>query len=127
MDYKIITNNNKVFNFFKETDNVIFLENHNIKEVLNFIEKKCLEGHRLLSDPILYNLENQNNPFKSILITNKQLEDNSHSIKIILGVLDIIKKVNFTPKEQQSDVSLEEFRFVDLNLIRDSISKINLL
>ncbi|MGL5933334.1 MAG: GrdX family protein [Cetobacterium sp.] len=127
MDYKIITNNNKVFNFFKETDNVIYLENHNINEVLSYIEKKCLEGHRLLSDPILYNLENQDNPFKSILITNKQIEDNSHSIKIILGVLDIIKKVSFTPKDQQSNISLEEFRFVDLNLIRDSISKINLL
>ena len=127
MNYKIITNNNKVFNFFKETDNVIYLENQNITELLNYIEKKCLEGHRLLSDPILYNLENQDNPFKSILITDKQIEDNSHSIKIILGVLDIIKKVNFTPKENQSEISLEEFRFVDLNLIRDSISKINIL
>lgn len=127
MDYKIVTNNNKVFNFFKETDNVVYLEEYNIEKVLGFIEQKCLEGHRLLSDPILYNLENLDNPFKSILITDKQLEDNTHSIKIIVGVLDIIKKVNFTPKEVQDDVSLEEFRFVDLNLIRDSITKINLL
>ncbi|MGL4998776.1 MAG: GrdX family protein [Cetobacterium sp.] len=127
MDYNIITNNNKVFNFFKETDCVIFLDDNNINEVLTFVESKCLEGHRLLSDPILYNLENQSNPFKSILITNKQIEDNSHSIKIMLGVLDIVKKVTFIPKEEQSNVSLEEFRFIDLNLIRDSISKINLL
>lgn len=127
MDYKIITNNNKVFNFFKETDNVIYLKDYSIEKLLNYIEEKCLEGHRLLSDPILYNLENQNNPFKSILITEKQIDDNSHSIKIILGVLDIIKKVNFTPKSSLSDLNLEEFRFVDLNLIQDSISKINLL
>ncbi|MDX8335795.1 MULTISPECIES: GrdX family protein [Cetobacterium] len=127
MDYKIVTNNNKVYNFFKETDNVIYLQNQNIEGVLKFIEEKCLEGHRLLSDPILYNLENQDNPFKSILITDNQIDDNSHSIKIILGVLDIIKKVNFTPKENHNERYLEEFRFVDLNLIRDSISKINLL
>lgn len=127
MDYKIVTNNNKVFNFFKETDNVVYLEGYNIEKVLNFIEQKCLEGHRLLSDPILYNLENLDNPFKSILITDKQIEDNTHSIKIIVGVLDIIKKVNFTPKETQDEISLEEFRFVDLNLIRDSITKISLL
>ena len=81
----------------------------------------------MLSDPILYNLENLDNPFKSILITDKQIEDNTHSIKIIVGVLDIIKKVNFTPKEAQDEISLEEFRFVDLNLIRDSITKISLL
>lgn len=127
MDYKIITNNNKVFNFFKETDSVVYLEGYSIEKVLHFIEQKCLEGHRLLSDPILYNLENLDNPFKSILITDKQLEDNIHSIKIIVGVLDIIKKVNFTPREMQDEISLEEFRFVDLNLIRDSIAKINLL
>lgn len=127
MDYKIITNNNKVFNFFKETDEVIFLEDYKIEDILKFIESKCLEGHRLLSDPILYNLENLDNPFKSILITNNQLEDNSHSIKIILGVLDLITKVNFTPKESLDEISLEEFRFVDLNLIRDSIDKINFM
>lgn len=127
MDYKIITNNNKVFNFFKETDEVIFLEDYKIEDVLKFVESKCLEGHRLLSDPILYNLENLDNPFKSILITNNQLEDNSHSIKIILGVLDLITKVNFTPKESLDEISLEEFRFVDLNLIRDSIDKINFM
>ncbi|WP_297598561.1 GrdX family protein [uncultured Cetobacterium sp.] len=127
MDYKIITNNNKVFNFFKETDEVVFLKDYSIEDVLNFIESKCLEGHRLLSDPILYNLENQDNPFKSILITNNQLEDNSHSIKIILGVLDLITKVNFTPKELSNETSLEEFRFIDLNLIRDSIDKINFM
>ncbi|MBC2851475.1 GrdX family protein [Cetobacterium sp. 8H] len=127
MDYKIITNNNKVFNFFKETDEVIFLEDYKIEDILKFIESKCLEGHRLLSDPILYNLENLDNPFKSILITNNQLEDNSHSIKIILGVLDLITKVSFTPKESLDEISLEEFRFVDLNLIRDSIDKINFM
>ncbi|MEG0068518.1 GrdX family protein [Cetobacterium sp.] len=127
MDYKIITNNNKVFNFFKETDEVIFLEDYKIEDVLKFVESKCLEGHRLLSDPILYNLENLDNPFKSILITNNQLEDNSHSIKIILGVLDLITKVHFTPKESLDEISLEEFRFVDLNLIRDSIDKINFM
>lgn len=39
MDYKIITNNNKVFNFFKETDNVIYLENHNINGATRFVMK----------------------------------------------------------------------------------------
>ena len=29
MNYKIVTNNNKVFNFFKETDNVVYLEGYN--------------------------------------------------------------------------------------------------
>lgn len=126
MEYKIITNNKKVFNFFKETDNIIYLDNSDIKGVLNCVEQKCIEGYRLLSDPILYNLENQNNPFKSVLITLNCVEDNSYSIKLIGDVLNILKQIEFKSKKNLDEITLEEFRFVDLNLLQDSISKINL-
>nr|WP_307775110.1 GrdX family protein [uncultured Cetobacterium sp.] len=124
MKYSIITNNNKVFNFYKETDSVVFLQDSSINEILEFVNEKCFEGHQLLSDPILYNLENQSNPFKSILIGKDILKDNSHSIKMTTGVLDLIEKVKFSPKEDLTEIELEEFRFVDLNLIRNSIEKL---
>lgn len=124
MEYTIITNNNKVFNFYQETDQVIFLEFSSFKEILHFIKNRCDEGYRLLSDPILYNLENKDNPFKTILISRSILSDNSHSINLINGVLDIAKNIEFTPINKLNEVELEEFRFIDLNLIRDSIDKI---
>lgn len=124
MEYTIITNNNKVFNFYQETDQVIFLEFSSFKEILYFIKNRCDEGYRLLSDPILYNLENKDNPFKTILISRSILSDNSHSINLINGVLDIAKNIEFTPVNKLNEVELEEFRFIDLNLIRDSIDKI---
>lgn len=124
MEYTIITNNNKVFNFYQETDQVIFLEHSSFKELLLFIKDRCLEGYRLLSDPILYNIENKENPFKTILISRNTLSDNSHSINLINGVLDIANDIEFSLARDLNEVQLEEFRFIDLNLIRDSISKI---
>lgn len=124
MEYTIITNNSKVFNFYQETDQVIFLEHSSFNDLLFFIKDRCIEGYRLLSDPILYNLENKDNPFKTILISKNTLVDNSHSIKLIEGVLNIANDINFTSSKDLNEVQLEEFRFIDLNLIRDSIEKI---
>lgn len=124
MSYTIITNNSKVFNFYKETDDILFLDNKNLEEILNFVYKKTLEGFKVLSDPILYNVENPNNPFKSILISKTKNEDNHHSINLMTGVLEILKKIPTSTQKTLNEIQIEEFRFVDLNLIRDSIEKI---
>ncbi|MBC2856652.1 GrdX family protein [Cetobacterium sp. 2A] len=125
MNYIIVTNNNKVFNFYKETDEVIFLENIIFQEVLRSVEKNIKDGHKLLSDPILYNLENSSNPFKSILISKNRYLDNNTSLELIEGAVHISQKLSPKDKELLSHDSLEEYRFVDLNLIIDSIKQLN--
>lgn len=125
MNYIIVTNNNKVFNFYKETDEVIFLENIIFQEVLRSVEKNIKDGHKLLSDPILYNLENSSNPFKSILISKNRYLDNNTSLELIEGAVHISQKLTPKDKELLSHDSLEEYRFVDLNLIIDSIKQLN--
>lgn len=126
MNYIIVTNNNKVFNFYKETDEVIFLENIIFQEVLKSVEKNIKDGHKLLSDPILYNLENSSNPFKSILISKNRYLDNNTSLELIEGAVHISQKLNSKDKTKEllSHDSLEEYRFVDLNLIIDSIKQL---
>ncbi|MEF9932479.1 MAG: GrdX family protein [Cetobacterium sp.] len=124
MNYIIVTNNNKVFNFYKETDEVIFLENIIFQEVLRSVEKNIKDGHKLLSDPILYNLENSSNPFKSILISKNRYLDNNTSLELIEGAVHISQKLSPKDKELLSHDSLEEYRFVDLNLIIDSIKQL---
>lgn len=124
MNYVIVTNNRKVFNFFKETDEVIYLKEYTIPKILEFVNEKCKEGHKLLSDPILYNLTNTLNPFKSILISKEILKNNISSIKMMEEVLEIQKKVEFFSAERFSDEKNEEYRFIDLNLLQDSINKL---
>lgn len=124
MNYIIVTNNRKVFNFFKETDEVIYLEEYTIPKILEFVNEKCKEGHKLLSDPILYNLTNTLNPFKSILISKEILKNNISSIKMMEEVLEIQKKVEFFSKKRYTEEKNEEYRFIDLNLLQDSINKL---
>lgn len=125
MEFIIITNNPKVFNFYKETDEVIFLKEKSLLELLEEINNYIIKGHKLLSDPILYNIENSENPYKTIIISKCPAENNMSSLDIIMGVLQIAEKlpkpIPFTSRE---DI-LEEFRFVDLNLIINSIKELD--
>ena len=125
MNYMIVTNNNKVFNFYKETDDVIFLDDaQSFSDVINFVKQMVFEGHELLSDPILYNLENPNNPFKSLLLSKYIYGDNMLSKETMKKISGILKKVpTFGKKEEFSEKILEEFRFIDLNMLNDGLKQ----
>lgn len=125
MNYIIVTNNNKVFNFYKETDDVIFLDDaDSFSEVIGFVKQMVFEGHELLSDPILYNLENPNNPFKSLILSKYMEEDNKLSKETMSKISSILKKVpSFGKKEEFSEEVLEEFRFIDLNMLNNGLKE----
>lgn len=124
MSFTIVTNNKKVFNFFKETDEVVLLENENICRVLAEVYKCILKGHKLLSDPIIYNLENINNPFKSIIVSKDFTAENGISLNLIKGALNIGKKLPEISVENISEENLEEYKFIDLNLLINSIKEL---
>lgn len=125
MEFIIITNNSKVYNFYKETDKVIFLEEKNLIEILEKINNYVLKGHKILSDPILSNIENSNNPFKTILISKLPTENNMSSLDIIGGVLQIAEKLPKPLPFSSDENILEEFKFIDLNLIINSIKELD--
>lgn len=125
MEFIIVTNNPKVFNFYKETDEIIFLKEKTRLEVLEEVNDYIIKGHKLLSDPILYNIENSENPFKTIIISKKPAENNMSSIDIIIGALQIAEKLPRAIPFNSSENILEEFRFVDLNLIINSIKELD--
>lgn len=124
MSFTIVTNNKKVFNFFKETDEVVLLENEDICRVLAEVYKCILKGHKLLSDPIIYNIENSNNPFKSIIVSKDFTAENGISLNLIKGALNIGKKLPEISMENISEESLEEYKFIDLNLLINSIKEL---
>lgn len=125
MEFIIVTNNPKVFNFYKETDEIIFLKEKTRLEVLEEVNDYIIKGHKLLSDPILYNIENSENPFKTIIISKKPAENNMSSIDIIIGALQIAEKLPRAIPFNLNENILEEFRFVDLNLIINSIKELD--
>ena len=125
MEFIIITNNPKVYNFYKETDEILFLKEKSLLELLEEIHNYVIKGHKILSDPIVSHIENSSNPFKTILISRLPAENNMSSLDIIGGVLQIAEKLP-APLPLTSDENiLEEFRFIDLNLIINSIKELN--
>lgn len=74
MDFIIITNNNKVYNFYKETNDVFYFQKR-FPRSLEIVKEEIYKGHKLLSDPIMYNLENSENPYKSIAVSKDTFSD----------------------------------------------------
>lgn len=121
MEFIIVTNNNKVFNFYKETNEVFYFQKMDYVDLLNVVREKIYQGHKLLSDPIMYNLENTDNPYKSIALSTTVAKDEEQE-KLIDNVINIAKKIpNRKHFVDFDDITLEEFRFVDLNLLSDGI------
>lgn len=125
MEFIIITNNPKVYNFYKETDEIIFLKGKTLLELLEEINNYVIKGHKILSDPIVSHIENSSNPFKTILISKYPAENNMSSLDIIGGVLQIAEKLPKPLPLTADENTLEEFRFIDLNLIINSIKELN--
>ena len=125
MEFIIITNNPKVYNFYKETDEIIFLKEKTLLQLLEEINNYVIKGHKILSDPIVSHIENSSNPFKTILISKYPAENNMSSLDIIGGVLQIAEKLPAPLPLTTDENILEEFRFIDLNLIINSIKELN--
>jgi hypothetical protein len=129
MEYIIITNNNKVYNMYKEITEVLFYQKKDLIDLLEIIKEKVYEGHLLLSDPILSNIDNFENPYKSVAISKANflgeifIQDDSHK-KMIENSIKIAKKLPFRNKiADLSEEQLEAYRFVDLNLLNTFIKK----
>ncbi len=126
MEFIIVTNNNKVFNFYKETNQVYYFQKLDFLDVLNKVKEEIYKGRKLLSDPIMYNLENVENPFKSIALS-KEIFDDDEQKRLIDSVIGIAKKIPGRKDFSEfDDMTLESFRFVDLNILRDGIKDFNL-
>lgn len=129
MEYIIITNNSKVYNIYKETNEVLFYQNKHLLDLLEIIREKIYSGHVLLSDPILSNIEIFENPYKSFAISkshffNELSQQGLFQKNMIDASIQIAKKLPFENKILSSDENrLEEYKFIDLNILIEFIKK----
>ncbi len=120
MKYILVTNNRKVYNFYKETDEVIYLKEGRFMDVLDLVRDKIHKGHTLLTDPIMSNIADSKNPYKSIAISSSAHIMDEKSMKFIEGAHSVAEKLEENGRgEELSEEKLKEYRYVDLNLIRE--------
>lgn len=120
MKYILVTNNRKVYNFYKETDEVIYLKEGRFMDVLDLVRDKIHKGHTLLTDPIMSNIADSKNPYKSIAISSSAHGIDGKSMKFIEGAHTVAEKLEENGGgEEVTEEKLKEYRYVDLNLIRE--------
>jgi len=120
MKYILVTNNRKVYNFYKETDEVIYLREGRFMDVLDLVRDKIHKGHTLLTDPIMSNIADSKNPYKSIAISSSAYGEDEKSMRFIEGAHVVAEKMEENERKWDlSEEKLKEYRYVDLNLIRE--------
>ncbi|MEG0775379.1 GrdX family protein [Clostridium sp.] len=119
----IITNNHKVFEKYRDTFQILFLEEGTYIEVLNKTRDKVHEGCEILTHPMAGSLKPNQTPFKSIIVGDAKMKTHMESVILIensLGAAEKFLKYKATPK--WSEKILRDFQTVDLSLIENVIN-----
>ena len=121
----LITNNKYVSDKFNSKMEIIFLENNNYTEILNFVRDKIHEGHKLLTHPLSGSIKPNETPYKSIIISKEVGELDTDGLVIIEeSILTARKFMDNKPTPDWTERVLDDFRVIDLSLMENVIEKL---
>lgn len=118
--YMIITNNELVYQKYKDRLNILFI-NGSYRDVLVKVRDKIQEGHELLSHPLSSSLKPNETPYKSVIISENKGKLNFDSVYIIENSIMTCDKfvnnklINFTDKIK------EDFKLIDLTVLESAL------
>ena len=121
----LVTNNKLVYDKFKDTIDIEYLEDNKYLEVLDFVRNKIHKGHKLLTHPLSGSVKPNETPYKSIIIS-KQIEDlDAEGLAIIEESILTAKKFMDNKKTPNwTERVLDDFRVIDLSLMENVIEKL---
>lgn len=122
MEKVIITNNDKVYQKYKEKYEVLFLEKGSYTDVLNETRDNIHNGCKLITHPMAGSLKPNQTPYKSVIVEKSNSKTNYESVILIENSLDAANKFlkhKSTPKWNEK--ILNDFKTVDLSLIENVI------
>ena len=118
----IVTNNDKVYEKFKD-DYSIYYKECSFREILLYIRDRIHEGHLLLTHPLSSSIKPNETPYKSVLISDDIKGLDYKSLMIIESAImtyDKFKKdKNFTI--ELTDKIIDDFKLIDLSIIENAI------
>lgn len=118
----IITNNDKVFKNYKDTYEVIFLENFSYVDVLNETRNKVHIGCKILTHPMAGSLKPNQTPYKSIILEKESETIDYKSLVLIENSLEAAYKfLKFKSTPNWNERILNDFKTVDLSLIENVV------
>ena len=115
MIYKIVTNNQKVREFYKDT---LFVDGTFI-DVLIKVRNLIHEGYELISHPLAASIRMMFSPYRSIIVGGKLNHINSKHIEIIENC---INKYRNTMQNRKPDMlNCKDYALIDFDLTKSSI------
>lgn len=117
MKYRCLTNNPLVYN--KQPSIIEFVEGTPL-DLFTVIKEEILKGYRLITHPLTSSLPPNVNPYKTIFLSlefNKKTD--MESLNIIENAINYTESlINNRPLPSWDKESLEDFQFVDADLIK---------
>ena len=128
MKFTLITNNIDLYEKVKEKNDleIIFDEKYTYGDILDIVKKKLQNGYELSTHPLCGSIKPNETPYRSILITKaKELDVNG--IIIIDEAIETYKKFQNNMKTPLwIDRVLRDFRYIDCNLLYQTIEKLDI-
>ncbi len=121
----IITNNGYVHEKYKEKTEVIYKEDFNYLQILEFVRDKIHEGHELLTHPLSGSIKPNETPYKTIMISKEKGNLDENGLIIVEESIATAKKfMSNKPTPNWVERVLDDFRVIDLSLIENVIDKL---
>lgn len=117
----IITNNIWVFNKYKDTYNILYIDG-NYRDVLVKARDKIHEGYELLTHPLSSSLKPNETPYKSVIITDEKGQLNYDSVLIIENSIMAFDKFNKDKIKNLNDKMREDFKLIDLTVLESALN-----
>ncbi len=121
----IITNNPYVNEKYKDTMEIMYKDELNYLEILEFLRDKIHAGHQLLTHPLSGSIKPNETPYKTIMISKEKGELDQSGILIVEESIATAKKFQTNkPTPDWVESVLDDFRVIDLSLIENVIDKL---
>lgn len=121
----IITNNPYVYEKYKESKEVIYKEDFDYPQILDFVRDKIHDGHELLTHPLSGSIKPNETPYKTIMISKEKGSLDESGIRILEESVATVKKFQLDkPTPDWIERVLDDFRVIDLSLIENVIDRL---
>lgn len=122
----LITNNELIYEKYKDSMEIIYDENFLYLDILKIVRDKIHLGHKLLTHPLSGSVKPNETPYKTIIISEEKHNLDSSGLSIIEeSILATKKFLNDRKTPAWSEKILDDFKIIDLSLIEPVLEKIN--
>ena len=121
----LITNNSYVYDKYKNTMELIFKEDFNYMEILEFVRDKVHEGYELLTHPLSGSVKPNETPYKTIMVSKEKGELDENGLSMVEeSILTSRKFMTNKVTPEWTESVLDDFKVIDLSLIENVIDKL---